>query len=440
MSTDNNLFSREAEEAVIGSVLINPVSFTTLGLEPNHFFIQRHGMIWQAFNRLYSSGIAFDFVTLSDELERAGQLHEVGGQAFLTGLINATPSSLHVEDYARTVKDFSHRRIWKRVAEKIAKLAFDKDSDLELEASGLVDELLRAVRVDGAAVHIAEYALRVLEEATQRKEDPKDIWGIPSGFIDFDDITGGLQLGEALYISGKPGIGKSIMAMQMGFQMAAKDYPGAIYSIEMKGEQVVRRRVSADSKISTRTIKTGKMDDRQFAEFLKVVETYEGLPLYLSDAADMTTAIIRADLSRLKIQHGIQWFVLDYAYLLRDGEGLSETDRTGLISSYMKAICRSLNLAGVIIHSLNKEGMQGVPEGKNIRGSGQQFYDTDLLLFLVEDDKNPNIVKCIFGKGRELEQPKQSFKLHKLEGFPALANAAKGEDAREQWQKRKDMA
>ena len=113
MSSDNNLFSREAEEAVVGSVLINPVVFTTLGLEPGHFFIHRHGMIWQAFNRLYSSGISIDFVTLTDELERAGQLQEIGGPAFITGLINVTPSSLHVEDYARSVKDFAHRRTWK---------------------------------------------------------------------------------------------------------------------------------------------------------------------------------------------------------------------------------------------------------------------------------------------------------------------------------------
>jgi replicative DNA helicase len=426
MSSDNGLFSHEAEEAVIGSVLINPVAFTTLGLEPDHFFIHRHGMIWQAYNRLYSSGISIDFVTLSDELERAGQLKTIGGQAAITKLVNATPSSLHVEDYAQTVKEFANRRTWKSVAEKIAKLAFDKDSDLELEASGLVDELLNAVQVEGAAAHISKYVASVLDEAMKRMEDPKDIWGIPTGFTDFDDITGGLQQGEALYISGLPGIGKSIMAMQMGFQMAEAGYPGAIYSIEMKGEQVLRRRISADSKVKTRAIKTGKMRDDEVTKFLHVVEGYDDLPLYLSDAADVTTAVLRADLSRLKIQFNVQWFVLDYAYLLRDGEGMSENDRTGLISSYMKAICRSLNLAGIVIHSLNKEGMRGgLPEGKHIRGSGQQYYDTDLLLFLVEDEKTPNTIKCVFGKGRELEQPKQSFRLHKLEGFPALANATK---------------
>ena len=157
------------------------------------------------------------------------------------------------------------------------------------------------------------------------------------------------------------------------------------------------------------------------------MEGYEKLPLYLSDSVHWTTASIRADLARLKIQHGVQWFVLDYAYLLRDGAGLSENDRTGMISSYIKAITRSLNMAGIVIHSLNKAGMGGgLPGGENIRGSGQQFYDTDLLMFLVKSEI-PNTVTCVFGKGRELENPKQAFELRKLEGFPALANASKQE-------------
>jgi replicative DNA helicase len=426
--SDTNLFSREAEEAVVGSVLINPVTFTALGLEPGHFFIQRHGMIWQAFNRLYSAGTAIDFITVGDELERAEQLNEIGGHAFLTKLVNNTPSSLHVEDYAKTVKDFAHRRTWKLTAERIVKLAMDKDSDLEVEASNIVDQLLNAVQAEGSAVHISEYAQQVLEEAMERRLSPSDLWGIPTGFTDFDSITGGLQLSETLYISGEPGMGKSIMAAQMGFQMAANGYPGAIYSLEMPGAQVVRRRASADSKVLTRTIKTGKMDDGQFSQFLKVVEGYEQLPMYLSDSVHWTTASIRADLARLKIQHGIQWFVLDYAYLLRDGAGLSENDRTGMISGYLKAITRSLNVAGIVIHSLNKSGMGGgLPGGEHIRGSGQQFYDTDLLMFLVKSEI-PNTVTCVFGKGRELENPKQAFELRKLEGYPALANAAKQEE------------
>jgi replicative DNA helicase len=424
----DNLFSREAEEGVLGAVLINPVTFTTLGLEPAHFFIQRHAFIWQAYARLYSAGTAIDFITLGDELERAGRLKEVGGPAFITQLVNLTPSSLHAADYAATIKDFAHRRSWRDTAGKIANLAFDKDSNLEVASGDIIDELLDAVKVDGAAVHISEYAAAVLEEAHERRANPGEIWGIPTGYVDFDKITGGLQLGEVLDVSGEPGVGKSIFAMQAGFQMALAESPGVIYSIEMKGEAVMRRRVSHDSKVTTRAIKSGQMDDQQFEKFLQVLGTYDDLPLYMSDAADITTSMLRADLSRLKIQHGIQWFVLDYAFLLRDGSGsgLQDWERTGLISARLKIICRALNLAGIVIHSMTKEGMNAViPEGQHVRGSGQIFYDADVLMFMVNDDNDmrDNIVKCIFGKGRELARPKAYFELVRLPGFPALVNA-----------------
>jgi replicative DNA helicase len=421
---NNDLFNHEAEQSLIGAVLINPLEFTTLGIEPDHFFINRHSFIWQAFNRLYSQGIAIDFVTLCDELDRAGHLREVGGQAFITGLINATPSSLHAEQYAQIVKDFAHRRTWKLTAGKIARAAFDTDSDLHSEAGDLVDELLDAIRVDGAAIHISEYAARVLDETQRRMADPSEVWGIQTGFADFDRITGGLQTSEILDVSGEPGIGKSIFAMQAAFQMAAAGHPGVIYSAEMKGEAVLRRRLSADSKVPTRAIKSGYLDDGQMAQMINSITQYDDLPLYMSDAADITSATLRADLTRLKLQHGIEWFVFDYAFLLRDGENLSEVERTGLISSRFKTIARALDLAGIVIYSMTKEGMNAlVPEGQHLRGSAQQYYDADVLIFMIESNQD-NMVKCIFGKGRELEKPKDHFDLVRLPGFPALANAA----------------
>jgi replicative DNA helicase len=291
-----------------------------------------------------------------------------------------------------------------------------------------VGRLLAAVQSDGAAVHISTYTSQVLDEAALRRESPADVWGIPTGFTDFDHITGGLQPSEILYISGEPGMGKSILAAQMGFQMAENGYPGAIYSLEMPGKQVVRRRFSFLSKIQMRAIKTGKMTDEEYSRLLDSASRYDQLPIYMSDSVMWTTASLRADLARLKAQYGVTWFVLDYAYLLQDGRNLSENDRTGLISAYLKAICRSLNLAGIVIHSLNKDGMSGsdrgktVPTGQNLRGSGQQFYDTDLLLFLVRSEQT-NSITCVFGKGRELDNPRQAFELHKFTEYPALANA-----------------
>lgn len=420
----DNLFSPETEAAVLGAVLINPGVLPSLPLRKEHFYIHRHRYIWEVLDSLLRKTTPIDFVTVIDELERRNYLKDVGGPAYLTKLINDTPTSLHAEAHAQTLLDLARRRQWRDTAHRIVKLADDTGSDLEAEASQIVDELVAAVKADKGAVQVGEFAGEVLIEISDRRSDPKEIWGIPTGFADFDDITGGLQAGEILYISGTPGIGKSILAAQMGFQMAQARYPGVIYSLEMPGRQVVRRQLSALTKIKTRNLKTGRIDDGEFAAILEQVDRMEEIPLYMSDGVQWTTASLRADLARMKTQFGVQWFVLDYAYLLRDGQGLSENDRTGIVSAYLKAICRSLNLAGVVIHSLNKDGMSGVPGGVNLRGSGQQFYDTDLLLFLVASDI-PNTVQCVFGKGRELENPQQSFQLRKLPGLPLMADASK---------------
>lgn len=417
------IFSTQAEESLVGAVLINPGCFNELKVQPGDFFIRRLGWVWEAFERLYTHQTAIDILTVCDELERGGKLQELGGLPYLTGLINYTPTSLHAAEYAATVKDYARRRAWLEIANQTAKLAHNLEANLDQEASLIIDRLLKAIQTEGAAVPIKFYIDQVLAEAYERFENPTEIWGIPTGFLDFDRITGGLQPGEILYISGEPGVGKSMLADQMGAQMAEAGYPGAIYSLEMLGKSVARRMISAVSKVPTREIKTGKITEVNKAPFFHAAEERASLPLFLSDSVQWTTASLRADLARLKAQEGIQWFVLDYAYLLQDGQGMSENDRTGLISANMKAICRSLGLAGIVIHSMNKRGMDAAtPEGGNLRGNNQQFYDTDLLVFLVKSEQ-PNTVTCIFGKGRELEQPKQAFDLHKAASYPAFANA-----------------
>lgn len=419
------LFNLEAEEALVGSVIINPGIFPNLSVLPEHFKIHRLRYIWEAIIRLYSSQTPIDYITVSDELNRVGKLQDVGGNSYLAQIVNVVPSSLNAEGYAKTIIDLSKRRTWNLLATKIAKIAIDLESDMEKSAGDVIDGLLQAAAIEGGASHIKKYMEKVLEETLARRADPQDIWGIPTGFIDFDRITGGLQQSEILFISGEPGMGKSIMAAQMGKQMAQAGHPGVIYSLEMPASQVIRRWLSADSEVTTRNIKSGRVSDREMPKILKQIEEYEQYPLYISDWPMMTTAGVRADLSRMKAQYGVEWFVLDYAYLLRDGEGLSENDRTGLISSRLKSICRSLNMAGIVIHSLNKMGMNArIPTGDNLRGSGQMFYDTDLILFLIKSEI-ANTVVCVFGKGRELEQPDQSFELRRIPMLPKLGNAAK---------------
>jgi len=421
----SDLFSKESEEALLGAVLVNPSAIASLDITADDFYVHRHRFVWQALDRLHQAGRDIDIVLVAEILERMGKLDEVGGASFLAGLIAAAPSSMRAEEYGKVVSDYADRRKWSDVASRIAKVAYDTNTALESEAGDIMDSLLKAVSVKGAASHVSNYTAPVMEEALERMENPQDVWGIPTGFTDFDRITGGLQPGEILYVSGEPGVGKSIFVMQASYQIALNGVPGCLYSLEMPGTQVIRRLLSYLAKVGTRDLKSGRIDPDDIAVIAKEVEVLDSLPLYMSDSVMWTTTSLRADLARLKVQYGIQWFGLDYAYLLKDGAGLSENDRTGFVSARLKSICRSLDIAGMVIHSLNKRGMSGMPEGQDLRGSNQQFYDTDLLLFIVKPEKQPSIARCVFGKGRELENPRQWFDLVRIPGYPALGNATK---------------
>jgi len=427
------LYNAEAEEALIGAVIINPDVYGKINLEYDEFYIERNGIIWEAIGNLFLKDVAIDFETICDELRRMECLNKIGGPAYLSHLVSITPTSLHAEDYALIIRDYHHRRNLVKVASSLATMAYDKDCNLEDKLVGIIDEISRNVaRADGAA-HWQKYLDELYADVIERIKNPKKVWGISTGFAKFDAITGGLQESEMLLFSGKPGVGKSIWVMQAAEQMA-KYAPGAIYSVEMPGVQTTRRILSARAGIETHKLKSGEVSETELTTIMTAFENLNRLPIYLSDSADWSTSSLRADLQRLKIRHGIKWFVFDYMMLATDGKGLGETERTSMLSRNFKLICRQLGLAGIVIHSMRKSGIeQAQPEQQELRGSAQAIYDADLICFLndfipmdMQDQSllanKANLRTLTFGKGRELENPKKYIHMVKRPGYPMFGD------------------
>lgn len=424
------LFSKDAEDAVIGAVLIDQSVLFGITLDPEDFYIHRNRFVWEAVRNLDLKGQAIDFITVTDELERIGKLAEVGGAAYLAELINATVTTMHAEEYAGIVKDRSKRRQWLRLAQEIAKAAGDLDVDLDAKAGQFVDRMVRSSRSSGGAVHISHFNHRLARQVDERCKDPRDIWGIPTGFTDLDKLTGGLQKGEVLVLTADPGIGKSTLAVQIGFQAASgcgpdmkpipniphEQHPGAIYSLEMVGEQVVRRIASFYSKVPASLLKSGRLTDYQRQDFLKALAYMDELPVYMSDEVHWTTTSLRADIARMKTMYGIEWFIVDYLFLMQDGGGkLTETELTNVVSRNLKGIAKDLGVAGLIIHSKNKAG--------EMRGSKQVSFDGDVIIDMEPEKNIPNVVNCVVRKGRDIEDSRKIFSLVRKTGFPAFDNA-----------------
>lgn len=412
-------YSLEAEEALLGAALIDPEVVTRVDLALDAFYIHRSAWIWESLRDLTQRGITPDFVTLTEDLHARGRLEEIGGAAYLAGLIAETPSSMGAENYAEIIRDKARRRGLIKIANDLAKAAFDQDAKIDGVQIAAIDALTRGAKVKGAARPLSEYVDRLSIDVAERVKNPKDVFGISTGVLDFDEITGGIQPSEVLYIGGDPGVGKSILSVQMGLGMA-KHKPGAIYSLEMSGLQVTRRIVSSIGKIETRKLRSGRMTEAEVRQFEGACKAARSLPIYMSDESYMTSNALRSDIARLKAQHGIEWFVLDYLLLMSDSDGMmDEIERSAMLSGRIKRLCKEFEIGGITVNSVTKDG--------KIRGSNQVSHDADIICMLTEHQPayggvpNPRMKTVRFIKGRDLSNPKTSFDLLKADGgYPAF--------------------
>jgi replicative DNA helicase len=416
--------NQDAEDAVIGSILINPSTYEEIAgtLVKDDFYILRNGQIWNTFEVLHQHRSQIDILTVSEELSREGILDEVGGVAYLSALVNNIPTTLHVEAYAKIVRDKSHRRKLLEDANRLARLAYDEKQDIITGTQDVIDRLVDNSTRKGGAVHISAFTGQLVQEVDIRRDNPTAIWGIQTGFYDFDAATGGLQDGELMIIAGDSGIGKSMLVGQLAVQMAAAGFPGGYYSLEMTGVAVARRMVSGMSKINTRKLKTGMLSEPEYRQFTEYIGRMSGLPLFMSDVADWNLLQLRSDLARLKREYGIRWFVLDYLYLMDAGTS-DEIAASTIISKGLKLICRELKISGIAVASVNKLGMDNnKPTKSMLRGSGQSVFNSDILCMMTKDEINPNIRRITFTKGRELEIDMHFFDLIKKDAFPYFHN------------------
>ena len=414
--------SQEAEESLVGSALINPDILATVAIAPADFYIFRLRLVWTTMHDLYKRGITPDFVTLTDALHMTGSLEEIGGPAYLTGLISDVPTSLNADSYAAVIKDKARRRAMLATANDLAKAAFDDAAKLDEANMQAIADLTSSTHVKGAARPLSEYVDELEIEVIDRIANPVEIFGIPTGILDYDHTTGGNQRGEVVYIGGEPGIGKSILMMQMALGMAKHQAPGAIYSLEMKGQQFTRRIVSNLGRVETRKLRTGFLNQEEANQFFAAAKVARSLPIHMSDESYLTTGALRADLARLRSQAGIQWFALDYLLLMSDGDGrVDEIERSAMLSARIKRLAKEFDLAGITVNSVTKDG--------KIRGSNQVSHDADVICMLVEHqpemgNPKPNMRTLIFKKGRELANPKNAIHLLKGAGFPAFMDVA----------------
>lgn len=426
--------NREAEEAVLGAVLVNPnVLFEVSFLKPEDFFIQRFGWLYSAYQKLSERHEEIDPVTVAAEMSRTKQLDEFGGDAELTRLSSNVVSTLSSQSHARLIQKCAMRRQIVAMASVMASKASQESN----EPKDIITEA--RTRLDGIT-DLSEHKLIGFDqllsdtyEAVQvRSEHPADVWGLRTGLSRFDKETGGIQQGELTYVIGSPAVGKTWSLLGWGFEFG-KQAPGVWISLEMRRLAVGRRILSGISGVSTRSMKSGYVQTEDWEKLARAVSDYSSLPILFDDAG-YDTEKLRSMLVWAKQEKGIRWFILDYALLLLDKAG-DEIEQTSRISANLKRIVQDLDLAGVVIQSVNKMAMddKGEPNMSDQRGSGQAIHDADLQCALTKcpaslegftPQDREKMVMLWVTKGRELERSRFALPLCRKNKSPFWVEAS----------------
>jgi replicative DNA helicase len=405
--------SKEAETALIGSVLINPACFKEIDLSDDDFYFGQSKETWKIYKELTYEKKVIDHLTVLQRATEKG-LQSTLNMSYLLDAQSNTPTSLNFETYADIVKDKAKRREFIRISETMATSAYDEKQPIDEKIPVILNNIINSSRPDKTMEHISIPLSDLYDEIEKNVENPKDIWGMSSGIPGYDKITGGFQKGEVTMITGEPGTGKSLLCVQFCFHMAKEKHGGAIFEMEMKNRQTLLRQLSSESGVEAYKMKSGQLSDDEYPKITYGIEKMESMPVYISDATSWTTSSMRAELIRLKMQYKIEWFLLDYLMLLKDRYGSNENERQNFISIAVKDLCKDLDLAGIVINSVNKQSQAS--------GSKQIQHDFDNNI-KMEKKENGNIVTydLIWEKQREGVGNQRFINLSKKDGFPQFA-------------------
>lgn len=416
--------SPSAEEAVIGSLLIDQEMIERVKLDPSDFYIVRNRWVYEAILKINATHGAVDYLTVCKAIEASGKLSEIGGVGYVMQLISRTPSSQNAESYAGIVAECAKRRKIIRVANDLANQAFKADSDLEKAISATMEELSGAVITSDHELKPISYFLdQVYYEVQDAFENPRDIFGLPTGLPDIDKLTGGIELGTVWKLSGPPGLGKSLLSAQIMWNMAKSSTPVGIFEVEMPGKQVTRREISNASKITTWALKTGRITPDQMQGFFTAYSEMYKLPVYMADGSDVNTQQIRSSIIRAVDKYGIKCVMIDYEEKVQPARWSDNPiERSRIVSEEIHGIFTDLNLAGLVINRMNKAGVGGQQEGQaKLAGASGVIYDADVI-WILNETNDKNVVRMVCEKFREGR--KDIFvDLVRVPNFPSFACA-----------------
>jgi|YelNatPaOPRAMG01_1025707.scaffolds.fasta_scaffold01581_12 replicative DNA helicase len=428
----------EAEQSVLGGILIDSESINKVIdiLSPEDFYRESHRKIYELMIELYEKSEAIDIITLSSLAKDRGLLEEVGGVTYLSSLVDMMPSAANIIQYAKIVREKAILRELINVANEI----IEKSHEVDLDVEDYVDDAEKMIfqvsekKFKPSFYHIKDVVKENVKTIWKLYEQKQAVTGIPTGFIELDRLTSGLQPCDLIVVAGRPSMGKTAFCMNIAqYVSMLKDspVPVGIFSMEMSKEQLVTRMLSSEAEVDHTRLRTGTFSSSELQRIFQAAGRLSEAKIFIDDSPSMSILELRARARRLSREHGVGLLIIDYLQLIKGRSNAERREQEiSEISRFLKALAKELKIPVIAISQLNRMVEQREdkrPRLADLRESGAIEQDADLILFIYRDEvyhkdkeSNKGVAEIIIGKQRN--GPTDTVRLAFIDKYATFKN------------------
>lgn len=426
----------EAEEAVLGSIFIDPESILKIAdmLKPEYFYKEINGIIYSSIIDLYGNREPIDIVSLSNKLKEHEKLDHIGGRSYLASLANKVPTARNITTYAEIIQKKATLRKLITSASQIVGLGFSENDEVE-DTLDKAEQLLFQVSQNHLKQNftpINSIIADAFERIDELHKEKGKLRGARTGFTALDNLLGGLQKSDLIILAARPSMGKTALALDISRNVAKTGVPVGVFSLEMSKEQLVDRMLCAEADVDLWKMRTGNLidqgDNSDFPRIGEAMGVLSEIPLYIDDSAGCTIMEIRTKCRRLQLEKGLGLVVIDYLQLMEGGRKENRVLEVAEISRGLKHMARELNIPIIALSQLSRSVEMTnppIPKLSHLRESGSIEQDADVVMFVYREDyynketTRKHITDIIIAKHRNgpvgqieiyFDQEKASFK------------------------------
>lgn len=388
--------SLEAEQSVVGSMIMDKDAIVTAMeiLLKEDFYHQQYGVLFEAMLELYGDGQPVDLITLQNKLKEKDVPKEVSSLEFVGDLLRSVPTSANIKYYCNIVKENSVKRKLIRITEDIENECYAGKESLESVLDKTEHDVfaLLSSRTSGEYVPIRQVVMNALEKIEKASQQSGTVTGIPTGFIDLDYRTAGLQPSDLILVAARPSMGKTAFVLNVAQYVAFhENMCTAIFSLEMSKEQLVNRLFSLESRVDAQALRTGNLSDADWEKLVEGAGIIGDSELIIDDTPGISISEMRSKCRKYKLEHDLKLIIIDYLQLM-SGSGRNTDSRQQEISDIsrsLKALARELNVPVIALSQLSRAVEQRPdhrPMLSDLRESGAIEQDADVVMFIYRDD------------------------------------------------------